>query len=108
MFLIKEIEFIDYNDNEVIMINLINGATDIIEKSIYDLIINNHFDKIDNEILNCMLERKYLFKTENEYNKFLEELDSRIEMLEKSATPNFLVVPSYACNLHCIYCYEQK
>ena len=30
MFLIKEIEFIDYNDNEVIMINLINGATDII------------------------------------------------------------------------------
>ena len=69
MFLIKEIQFIDYNENEVIMINLINGATDIIEKNIYDLIINNNFDEIDNEILNCMLERKYLFKTKKEYNK---------------------------------------
>lgn len=107
MFLIKEIEFIDYNDKEVIMINLINGATDIIEKCIYDLIINNRFNEIGDEVLSCMLERKYLFKTENEYKIFLEELDSRIEMLEKSATPNFLVVPSYACNLHCIYCYEQ-
>ena len=107
MFLIKEIEFIDYNEKEVIMINLINGATDIIEKRIYDLIINNRFDEIDDEVLSCMLERKYLFKTKNEYNIFLKELDSRIEMLEKSATPNFLVVPSYACNLHCIYCYEQ-
>lgn len=69
--------------------------------------MSNHYDKIDNEILDCMLERRYLFKTENEYNKFIEKLDNRIEMLEKSAIPNFLVVPSYVCNLHCIYCYEQ-
>ena len=61
MFLIKEIEFIDYNDDEVIMINLINGATDIIERNIYELIINKDFEKIDSEILNCMLERRYLF-----------------------------------------------
>ena len=107
MFLIKEIEFIDYNENEVIMINLINGATDIIERNVYNLIISNRFNEIDDEILSCMLERRYLFNSEKEYDKFLEKLDNRIEMLEKSATPNFLVVPSYACNLHCIYCYEQ-
>lgn len=107
MFLIKEIDFIDYNENEVIMINLINGATDIIEKDIYNKIINNKFDEIDEDIIKAMLKRKYLFKSEKDYNKFLEELDTRIEELEKKATPNFLVVPSYACNLHCIYCYEQ-
>lgn len=107
MFLIKEIEFIDYNENEMIMINLINGATDIIEKDIYINIINNKFDNIDDEIVNCMLERKYLFKNEFEYNKFIEQLDNKLEELEKKATPNFLVVPSYACNLSCIYCYEQ-
>lgn len=107
MFLIKEVEFIDYNDNEVIMINLINGATDIIEKNIYNLLINNDFEKINPEIINCMLERKYLFENEKQYLEFLDELDTRIEELEKSATPNFLVVPSYACNLNCIYCYEQ-
>ena len=107
MFLIKEIDFIDYNENEVIMINLINGATDIIEKDIYKKIINNEFDELDESIIKAMLKRKYLFKSEKDYNKFLEELDTRIEELEKKATPNFLVVPSYACNLHCIYCYEQ-
>lgn len=107
MFFIKEIEFIDYNEEEVIMINLINGATDIIEKDTYNKIINNEFQNIDSEIVNCMIERKYLFKSEEKYKKFIKELDNKIEYLEKKATPNFLVVPSYACNLHCIYCYEQ-
>ena len=107
MYLIKEIEFIDYNDNEVIMINLINGATDIIEKDIYDKIISNEFDKLDSAIINSLLERKYLFENEVEYNDFIASVDTRIEELEKKATPNFLVVPSYACNLQCIYCYEQ-
>lgn len=107
MYLIKEIEFIDYNNDEVIMINLINGATDIIEKDIYNKIVSNNFDKLDKEIINTLLERKYLFKTEEEYSKFIMSLDNKIEELEKKATPNFLVVPSYACNLQCIYCYEQ-
>lgn len=107
MYLIKEIEFIDYNNDEVIMINLINGATDIIEKDIYDKIISNDFDKLDKEIVDALLERKYLFETEEEYNKFIISVDNKIEELEKKATPNFLVVPSYACNLQCIYCYEQ-
>ena len=107
MYLIKEIEFIDYNDNEVIMINLINGATDIIEKDIYNKIISNDFDKIDQIIIDSLLERKYLFENEIEYKKFIKSVDMKIEELEKKATPNFLVVPSYACNLQCIYCYEQ-
>ena len=107
MFLIKEIEFIDYNDNEVIMINLINGATDIVERKNYNLIINKQFDKLDKEIIKCLESRRYLFKSEKDYKKFIDELDNRIEELEKSATPNFLVIPSYACNLNCIYCYEQ-
>lgn len=107
MYLIKEIEFIDYNNDEVIMINLINGATDIIEKDIYNKIVSNDFDKLDIEIVDALLKRKYLFETEDEYNKFIISVDNKIEELEKKATPNFLVVPSYACNLQCIYCYEQ-
>lgn len=107
MYLLKEIEFIDYNDYEVILINLINGATDIVEKSIADKIKNNNIEELDKDIVEALLERRYLFNDEKDYNDFIIELDNRIEGLEKSATPNFLVVPSYACNLHCIYCYEQ-
>ena len=107
MYLIKEIEFIDYNDKEVIMINLFNGATDIIEKDLYNKIINNEFDKISKDIIDTLKSRRYIFNNEKEYKEFMNELDERIETLEKKATPNFLVVPTYACNLHCIYCYEQ-
>ena len=107
MYLIKEIEFIDYNDNEVIMINLINGATYIIEKDIYKKIISNDFNKLDQIIIDSLLERKYLFENDVEYKEFITSVDNKIEELEKKATPNFLVVPSYACNLQCIYCYEQ-
>lgn len=107
MYLIKEIEFIDYNNNEVIMINLINGATDIIVKDVYNKIISNDFNKLDKDIIDSLLQRKYLFKSEKEYKKFITDINNRIEMLEKKAIPNFLVVPSYACNLQCIYCYEQ-
>lgn len=107
MYLIKEIEFINYNDNEVIMVNLINGATDIIEKDIYNKITSNNFDELDQIIIDGLLERKYLFENENEYKNFITSIDMKIEELENKATPNFLVVPSYACNLQCIYCYEQ-
>ncbi len=107
MYLIKEIEFINYNDDEVIIINLINGATDIIEKDIYNKIISNDFEKLDKEIVCSLLERKYLFENETEYNNFITSIDNKIEELEKKATPNFLVIPSYSCNLQCIYCYEQ-
>lgn len=107
MYLIKEIEFIDYNDDEVILINLINGATDIIEKNKYNKMISNNFEQLDQEIIDCLFDRRYLFNNEQEYNTFINSVDEKIEKLEKKATPNFLVVPSYACNLHCIYCYEQ-
>ena len=106
MILINEIEFINYK-KDIIMINLINGATDIIEKNIYNALINKEFDKLDDEVITSLIERKYVFKNSDEYEEFLNKLDKRLEELEKKATPNFLIIPSYACNLHCIYCYEQ-
>jgi uncharacterized protein len=107
MYLIKEIEYITINENEIFMLNLINAAADIIDSTVYNKIRNGNFDLLDNEIISLMKERKYLFDTKNDYNQFIGEVDNKIEKLEKASTPNFLVVPSYACNLHCIYCYEQ-
>ena len=107
MYLLNEIDFIDYNNNEVIIVNLINGATDIVEKDIANKIKEKRFDELESDIVDELIERKYLFNNKEEYDAFIKELDERIEELEKKAIPNFLVVPSYACNLHCIYCYEQ-
>lgn len=107
MYLLKEIEFIDYSDQDAIMINLINGATDLVSCEIATKIKNADFTNLDRKILTKLKARKYIFDSENDYQQFISNLDHKIEELEKSATPNFLVVPSYACNLRCIYCYEQ-
>jgi len=34
-------------------------------------------------------------------------LDCKIDEQENNSVPSFLIVPSYACNLNCTYCYEQ-
>jgi uncharacterized protein len=107
MFLIKEIEFIDLNSYEVVMINLFNGAMDILEKDIYLKIVNNDFTNIDNEIIKAMKKRCYLFSNEDEYNNFINDIEKVIENNETKAAPNFLIIPGYDCNLSCIYCYEQ-
>ncbi len=107
MYLIKEIEFVDYSNEEIIMVNLINGATDILERNIYSKIINNDLTSLDNTVIKAMKERKYLFDSEKEYNKFISSIEKVIEDFELKAPPSFLVIPSYACNLKCIYCYEQ-
>lgn len=107
MYLIKEIEFIKINENEIFMLNLINAAADIIDNAVYENIKSWNFDALDKEVISLMVERKYLFDSELEYKNFICEVNNKIEKLEKASIPNFLVVPSYACNLHCIYCYEQ-
>ena len=107
MFLTKEIHYLKYIDNKSLIINLINGATDIIDSSILENIINNNFVSIDEDILDKLKERKYLFNSEIDYNDFILELEDSINNSELDSTPNFLIIPTYACNLNCTYCYEK-
>ncbi len=108
MYLIKEVHIKTLVNEEILLINLINGAADIIERNIYSNLESGDFDKIDNEILEKLIERKYLFNSKEEYDAFVEDLNNTIEKFEAQAYPNFLIVPTYDCNLNCIYCYEQS
>ncbi len=82
MFLTKEIHYLKYIDNKSLIINLINGATDIIDSSILENIINNNFVSIDEDILDKLKERKYLFNSEIDYNDFILELEDSINNSE--------------------------
>lgn len=106
MKLIKEIKFVKINDDEIVMLNLINAAADILDSETYDK-LNNDLETLDKEILNKLKERKYIFDSDKDYNKFLFELNERINDAEKNSPPCFLVVPTYNCNLRCTYCYER-
>lgn len=106
MFFIKECEFFKRNANEFFLVNLTNAALDIVDKEIVHRIKNNEFDKIDEPIIRVLFDRKYLFKDEDDYRDYIRRLDNKIRLAEKNAIPNFLLIPSYNCNLNCIYCYE--
>ena len=107
MYFIREVEFIKVSENEYFMLNLINGAADMIDKKLYEKIIDYDFEKIDSTTTIMLLERKYLYNSKEEYKEFISDINTKIELLENESTPNFLIIPTYACNLSCIYCYEQ-
>lgn len=106
MFFIKESEIFKKNENEYFLVNLTNAALDIIDSDLATKIKNERYDLIDQSIINALQERKYLFKSERDYNDYIFSLNNKIKQAEKNAYPNFLLIPSYNCNLNCIYCYE--
>lgn len=107
MVLIDEIQYVELNDNEILMLNLVNGAADILDRETYETIINNKVDQLDKSITERLLSRRYAFKSDEEKEKFIQGIDEQIDKSEKSTIPNFLIIPTYACNLSCTYCYEK-
>jgi len=107
MYLINEIHATQLDNDELLIINLINGAADFIHVDIYNKLLNSDYANIDAEILNKLLDRRYLFKSEHDFLVFQSKIDGLIQESELHTAPNFLIVPTYACNLNCIYCYEQ-
>ena len=106
MYLIDEIQFVETNEDEIIMLNLINAAADVINNEIYYKIKNN-INELDDNVVAKLKERKYLFDTKEEYETFVKDLDLNINKAEKNSLPCFLVIPTYNCNLRCTYCYER-
>ena len=106
MKLINEIQFVRINDNEIVMLNLINAAADILDNDTYEKLTND-IDSLDESIIKKLKERKYVFNSENEYNEYLSKLNTAIDIAQKNSPPCFLVVPTYNCNLRCTYCYER-
>jgi len=108
MYLIPEIHNTIINDNEILIINLINGATDIINKKEYTKLVDKNFIDIDQDIIKQLIKRRYLFNSIYDYKTFINNLEETIDKAESTGIPNFLIIPTYACNLNCTYCYEQS
>lgn len=107
MFLINEIQFIKVSEDNYLMLNLINGAADYINEQIFKGLSNNNLSELHDSVVEAMKSRRYLFDNKNEYQIFINELNVKLEELENNSAPSFLIIPSYACNLKCTYCYEQ-
>ncbi|MBS1165648.1 MAG: hypothetical protein H6R00_1673 [Proteobacteria bacterium] len=107
MLLANEIDFVEMTSGDVIMINLINAAADILNRETYLALTEKNFSALDAETADKLLARRYAFESDEDYQRFIAGLDNEIEDMEIKSVPNFVLIPSYACNLKCIYCYEQ-
>lgn len=106
MILIKEIEFICLRNGDILMMNLVNGACDIIDTDTYNKIKSNDWLNLNTSIIDRLIERNYVFDTNEKYQDFLKNLDIEIETADSKSPPIFLIIPTYGCNLRCVYCYE--
>lgn len=105
--LLKEIQYVELSSSETVLINLTNGLADILDSRLVELMKENKFHLIEDEIVRQLLERKYIFETKLDYDEYISCLENKINHLENLELPNFLYIMTYECNLRCSYCYQK-
>lgn len=95
-----------YINNKIVLVNYLTGACDIINNHIEDCISHNEFSSLDSSILNKLINRKYIFSSVTDYNFFIEKINKKLMIEKERQYPNFLIIPTYKCNLSCPYCFE--
>ncbi|MGB4792657.1 MAG: radical SAM protein [Lactococcus chungangensis] len=103
LYLNPYLDFFKYGE-KYIMLNYMSGACDIIDKSTYQVISRRKFEALDGTALKCLFNRKYLFQNQKKFQKEVALIDE--VLASKKVVPNFLIIPTYRCNLSCGYCFE--
>lgn len=93
-----------------------SGAVDLVTSRVANLVTAWDSSKkrtanvLSTDTLSQLTQRGYLTeKTPEAERAYVVELGRRVHtLMKKHASPGFLVVPTYACNLRCHYCYERE
>ena len=90
------------------VINSLSGAFDLIDLSEYDrLQALSHGEIVtDEEFILYLKTRGYLYNDAEEENKILMKRWPEFQQTLRETAPQVLLVPTYACNLACPYCYQ--
>lgn len=92
-----------------------SGAVDLVSSRIAGALTSGHpshgnlRDSMSPETRSHLFARGYLTeKTREAEQAYVVELGRRVHaILRKHASPGFLIIPTYSCNLRCTYCYEK-
>lgn len=101
---------IHVDENKIFLIHGYTGAIDIVSKELFDDLLKNKFDELDNALIGYLEKRGILTR------KNLEEERTHVaricELLKKRNlrfTPIIVTIPiTYDCNFDCVYCFEKK
>ncbi|MFX1298558.1 MAG: radical SAM protein [Promethearchaeota archaeon] len=103
----------DSNEEEFVIINSIFGSVDIINKDEYKILSNESPSVRKSTVgvkktINYFLERGYLIENKEEDEKRFDILYKAWKTALTETAPQFFVVLTYACNLNCVYCFQDK
>lgn len=90
--------------------NGLNGAVDILNRELAKCLSSNIDKYVDicSEDVDVLKERNYIFLREDDYKELRTRIESyQHEFLEKEPY-HISILPTFACNLACPYCFEHK
>lgn len=81
---------------------------DIVDQEVVDFLhaVDNGKSPEQANILEGLMRRGYIFASEEEEKKFIDIRFNDYETRMNKATPVIYIIPTYACNLRCSYCFQ--
>jgi len=95
------------DSNYTFLNNFLTGAVDLIESSIWDLMLGKEFNKVDLGPLSNLTERGYYYKGSGEEEKLFQKLYKNFLKKAIERPIKYVICPTYSCNLRCTYCFEK-
>ncbi len=105
MYFVNEYDVFTIGEHNVLL-NYISGACDLISNDVLFAVENKRFDLLSNDEKKLLIKRGYLFKSDETYKDYVKQVEGKLEEEDRLSPPNFLIIPTYACNLKCTYCFE--
>lgn len=94
---------------EYAILNPISGSFDLMDDREYDLLQKiSRGQNPDNDFASYLLERGYAYKSEEEQNKAINKAYEEFKREVAQSQVQLMLVPTYGCNMACIYCYQGK
>lgn len=106
MYFSDKVVYVKLDNEQWLLFSILSGAIDIIDKHLANNLRNEKWDAISLEMKTILLKRGYVFESrQKETSEFLR-LYELIKERDSKLAPEFIVIPTYQCNLRCQYCYE--
>ena len=114
MYLTKRILTYKLDNDNILLINTISGAFDVIDEETKNKIDSlnmgiSEMEVNDPELLHQLRERKNIFKDKQEELLAIEQYRRiNAELIRRKSKRNFTICPTMGCNLRCTYCFEEE
>ncbi len=104
MYLTKYLLTHDIDDDKFLTLNTLSGAIDVVDMEYKRFFDHPELISADIPIYKSLIERGYMYESEAAEQEKLKSLYAHFNSVDRPVM--FVICPTYACNLRCVYCFE--